>query len=30
MVVLDVMMPRLNGVEALRRIRADSAMPVSC
>ncbi|MCB1901527.1 response regulator transcription factor [Cognatazoarcus halotolerans] len=26
--VLDVMMPRLNGVEALRRIRADSAMPV--
>ncbi|MCP5240024.1 MAG: response regulator transcription factor [Zoogloeaceae bacterium] len=28
MVVLDVMMPRLNGVEALRRIRAESAMPV--
>ncbi|QDQ27908.1 response regulator transcription factor [Chitinimonas arctica] len=27
-VVLDVMMPRLNGVEALRRIRAHSRMPV--
>lgn len=26
--VLDVMMPRLNGIEALRRIRAGSAMPV--
>ena len=26
--VLDVMMPRLNGVEALRRIRAESRMPV--
>lgn len=26
--VLDVMMPRLNGVEALRRIRMKSAMPV--
>lgn len=26
--VLDVMMPRLSGVEALRRIRAASAMPV--
>lgn len=26
--VLDVMMPRLNGVEALRRIRTKSAMPV--
>lgn len=26
--VLDVMMPRLSGVEALRRIRASSAMPV--
>jgi two-component system OmpR family response regulator len=26
--VLDVMMPVMNGVEALRRIRADSAMPV--
>ncbi len=26
--VLDVMMPRLNGVEALRRIRAESRLPV--
>ena len=26
--VLDVMMPRLNGVEALRRIRQESRMPV--
>lgn len=26
--VLDVMMPRLNGVEALRRIRASSSLPV--
>lgn len=26
--VLDVMMPRMNGVEALRRIRASSALPV--
>lgn len=26
--VLDVMMPRLNGIEALRRIRTKSAMPV--
>ncbi len=28
LVVLDVMMPRLNGVEALRRIRAASRVPV--
>lgn len=27
-VVLDVMMPRLSGIEALRRIRATSAVPV--
>ena len=27
-VVLDVMMPRLNGVEALRQIRAHSRLPV--
>lgn len=27
-VVLDVMMPRLNGVETLRRIRATSRIPV--
>jgi two-component system OmpR family response regulator len=27
-VVLDVMMPRLNGLEALRRIRAQSTLPV--
>lgn len=27
-VVLDVMMPRLNGIEALRRIRAHSQVPV--
>lgn len=27
-VVLDVMMPRMNGIEALRRIRAQSRMPV--
>lgn len=26
--VLDVMMPRLNGIEALRAIRAESRMPV--
>lgn len=26
--VLDVMMPRVNGVEALRRIRAQSSLPV--
>ncbi|MCG2584602.1 response regulator transcription factor [Massilia sp. TS11] len=26
--VLDVMMPRVNGIEALRRIRARSQMPV--
>jgi two-component system response regulator CpxR len=26
--VLDVMMPRMNGVEALRRIRGQSRMPV--
>ncbi|KAF1047452.1 MAG: Transcriptional regulatory protein CpxR [Herbaspirillum frisingense] len=26
--VLDVMMPRLNGVDTLRRIRAKSSMPV--
>ena len=26
-VVLDVMMPRLNGIEALRRIRAQSRVP---
>jgi two-component system, OmpR family, response regulator len=26
--VLDVMMPRLNGIETLRRIRAKSRMPV--
>lgn len=26
--VLDVMMPRLSGIEVLRRIRAQSAMPV--
>ena len=28
LVVLDVMMPRLNGIEALRRIRAASRLPV--
>jgi len=28
LVVLDVMMPRINGIEALRRIRAGSAVPV--
>lgn len=28
LVVLDVMMPRLNGFEALRRIRASSRIPV--
>jgi DNA-binding response OmpR family regulator len=28
LVVLDVMMPRLNGVDALRRIREKSRMPV--
>jgi len=28
LVILDVMMPRLNGVEALRRIRASSRIPV--
>ena len=28
LVVLDVMMPRLNGVEALRQIRATSRIPV--
>jgi DNA-binding response OmpR family regulator len=27
-VVLDVMMPRLNGIDALRRIRAVSSVPV--
>jgi DNA-binding response OmpR family regulator len=27
-VVLDVMMPRMNGIEALRRIRAGSRIPV--
>ncbi|MGB7932258.1 MAG: response regulator transcription factor [Gammaproteobacteria bacterium] len=27
-VVLDVMMPRLNGIEALRRIRVASSVPV--
>jgi len=27
-VILDVMMPRLSGTEALRRIRADSAIPI--
>jgi two-component system, OmpR family, response regulator len=27
-VVLDVMMPRLNGVETLRRLRQESQMPV--
>ncbi|MFC5568835.1 response regulator [Lysobacter yangpyeongensis] len=28
LVVLDIMMPRLSGIEALRRIRAASAVPV--
>lgn len=28
LVVLDVMMPRLNGMDALRKIRAGSAIPV--
>lgn len=27
-VVLDVMMPRINGIEAMRRIRASSRIPV--
>jgi DNA-binding response OmpR family regulator len=27
-VVLDVMMPRLSGIEALRRIRSESGLPV--
>ena len=27
-VVLDVMMPRLNGLDALRRIRQQSTLPV--
>jgi len=27
-VILDVMMPRMNGIDALRRIRAASAIPV--
>src|SRR5471032_2842021 len=26
--VLDVMMPRMNGLETLRRIRASSTMPI--
>ncbi|MDO8932364.1 MAG: response regulator, partial [Rhodocyclaceae bacterium] len=26
--VLDVMMPRMNGIEALRQIRLGSCMPV--
>lgn len=28
LMVLDVMMPRMSGVDALRRIRAESAIPV--
>lgn len=28
LVILDVMMPRVNGIEALRRIRAQSRVPV--
>lgn len=28
LVVLDVMMPRLNGIDTLRRIRAGSPVPV--
>lgn len=28
LVVLDIMMPRLSGIEALRRIRANSAVPI--
>jgi two-component system OmpR family response regulator len=28
LVVLDIMMPRLSGIEALRRIRAASAVPI--
>jgi CheY-like chemotaxis protein len=30
LVVLDVMLPRLNGFEVLRRLRAASQVPVSC
>src|SRR5260370_19641624 len=28
LIVLDVMMPGMNGFEVLRRIRAESSMPV--
>lgn len=27
-VILDIMLPRINGVEVLRRVRAESAVPV--